>query len=274
MSLKGSIQRLAGWKAMRRIYSALGGVPVVGRPLRRLAHAVIPAKTRIWVRIPGANRDGLWAHLDPRFEMNYAEGKYEPKVQAALTEHLRAGSVFYDVGAHIGVESMLAARLVGERGTVFAFEADPENAARIEEHARRNQLHPMQIVPRAVWSSSGRLKFARASAESSRNQGAVAEPNGASGEDFIEVEAIALDEFARQNAPPTLIKIDVEGAEVEVLRGSADIFSAVRPAVICEVHHARAAEEVIPWLRERGYTTEWLEESSQFPRHLLAKWKA
>jgi len=55
---------------------------------------------------------------------NYAGGEYEPPIQQALSKHLKAGSVFYDVGAHIGIVSLFAARLVGSKGAVFAFEAD------------------------------------------------------------------------------------------------------------------------------------------------------
>ena len=83
--------------------------------------------------------------------------------------------------------------------------------------------------------------------------------------------AIALNDFAQAHPAPTLIKIDVEGAEADVLRGSEEIFARSKPVLICEVHHGQAAEDVTRWLNERGYTFEWLEASSQFPRHLLAR---
>jgi len=73
------------------------------------------------------------AHLDPRFEMKYASGTYEFRVQRGLLSNLRPGLVFYDVGAHIGIVSMFAAQVVGAEGAVSAFEADTENARRIED---------------------------------------------------------------------------------------------------------------------------------------------
>jgi len=202
--------------------------------------------------------------------MVYAEGQYEAAVQKALCRYLKPGSVFYDVGAHIGVVSMFGGQLVGTQGMVFAFEADPANASRIEEHLRRNQFNQIQVVPCAVWSSRGRLKFKCASTQSSRNEGAIAADTATSGEGTIEVEALSLDDFAKEHFPPTLLKIDVEGAEAEILRGSVEVFSRTKPVLICEVHHGQAAEEVAEWLQQRGYTFEWLEDSHQFPCHLLA----
>jgi FkbM family methyltransferase len=231
----------------------------------------MPEETRVWLRISDGLGKGLWAHLDPRYETIYADGRYEPPIQRVLPQHLQPGSVFYDVGAHIGIVSMFGAQLVGTKGVVFAFEADPDNARRIEEHVSRNSLHQIRVMPCAVWSSSGRIRFERASAQSSRNEGAVATDPSVSGQNTVEVEAVALDELARENPLPTLIKIDVEGAEADVLRGSEEVFARAKPVLICEVHHGKAADEVTRWLLERGYVFEWLEDQAQFPRHLLAR---
>ncbi|HKQ88977.1 MAG TPA: FkbM family methyltransferase, partial [Candidatus Acidoferrales bacterium] len=244
----------------------------VGPPLRRLARRAIPPNTHLWFRISDGLGKGMWAFLDPRFETIYADGAYEAPLQRALSSHLHAGSVFYDVGAHIGIVSMFGARLVGENGRVFAFEADGDNAGRIQENLRRNKLDQVTVVPEAVWSSTGRLRFGRASAHSSRNQGAVATDSAAAGENTVEVNAISLDEFAKEHPSPTLIKIDVEGAEADVLRGGVQVFAQQKPVLICEVHHARAAQDVTQWLRERDYAFEWLEDSPNLPRHLVATW--
>jgi len=83
---------------------------------------------------------GLWIHLNPRYEMEYIEGEYEAPVEEVLLSNLRPGSVFYDVGAHIGVFSLIAARNLGSHGSVLVFEPDPSNVRRIKEHASRNHL--------------------------------------------------------------------------------------------------------------------------------------
>jgi FkbM family methyltransferase len=256
----------------RRLFATLSKAPILGAPLRRLVHRVFPQKTRVWFRISGGHGKGLWVNLDPRFEMDYASGNYERRVEQKLSEHLRPGTVFYDVGAHIGVLSLVAARLVGAQGAVFAFEADPANAARVEEHSRRNGLTQIHIVPCAAWSTEGRLRFERASTQSSLNQGTVATERAEPTANTIEVDAIALDDFSCRHAPPDLIKIDVEGAEAAVLRGCEQIFATKRPLLICEVHHEDALGDVSRWLLKQNYSFEWLVDSPNFPRHMLAKW--
>ncbi len=265
------LARFSRFAIVRRSYAALSGAPILGTPLKRFVRKAIPPGTRVWVPIADGLGKGLSVNLDTRFEMNYAKGDYEPLIEQALSSHLRPGSVFYDVGAHIGVLSMLAARIVGATGSVFAFEPDPGNIERIEEHARRNMLDSIHTVPFAAWSSAGRLRFERASPQSSRNQGTLATDPKTNVGNTIEVDTIALDEFSRDHPPPTLLKIDVEGAEAAVLLGSEEIFRSIKPALICEVHNEQAAQDVTRWLADREYAFEWLQDSSSFPRHLVAR---
>lgn len=280
MNWKAPIPRLSASPRIRSLYSSLCRLPLAGAALRHLARHIIPPGTRVWTCIAAGPAHGLWLHLDPRFEADYAQGNYEAIVERAICQHLKPGSVFYDVGSHIGVLSLLAARLVDRQGAVFAFEADPANAARVTEHAQRNACAQIHIVPCAVWSSTGRVRFARAAAQSSLNQGSVASEQGESAADSMEVASISLDDFAcpdsfgaRSHALPDLIKIDVEGAEAAVLRGSERVFAVKKPVLICEVHHEAASREVTRWLLERDYSFEWLMDSPRFPRHLLAWWR-
>jgi FkbM family methyltransferase len=270
VNLKAPIQRFGRWQSVRRLYARLSVAPLVGPALRRLVREVIPSETRVWLQISDGLAKGLWVNLDPRYETSYADGQYEPVIQQVLSQHLRSGSVFYDIGAHIGVVSMYGAQLVGISGRVFAFEAAPENASRIEEHLAHNSLPQIRMIPCAVWSSGGRVRFERAPAQSSRNGGAVATLSAAQRNDTIEVDAVALDDFALGNPLPTVVKIDVEGAEADVLRGGEEVFRRAKPVLICEVHHRPAAEDVARWLGERAYEFDWLEDTPQFPRHLLA----
>ena len=106
---------------------------------------------------------------------------------------------------------MFASELVGSAGAIFAFEADPENAKRIETHVRRNNLGQIHVLSCAVWSSNEHLSFERASAGSSGNQGSVAATSARTKQDVIVVESTSLDNFANKHLPPALIKIDVEG---------------------------------------------------------------
>jgi FkbM family methyltransferase len=266
------IQQLSGSPLLRKNYEFFSRVPVVGPILRKFLRFALPSDTLIWAVIRSGPGKGLWIHLNPRFEMEYLEGNYESAVWRILQSHLKPDTVLYDVGAHIGLFSLIAARDLGVPGSVFVFEPDPANLRRIEEHASRNRLHALGIIPKAAWFLDGRMKFQRACSQSSMNRGAIAEDNSATSESTIEVETVTLDSFGREHALPTIVKIDVEGSEAAVLRGSEEIFRSAKPVVICEVHHPQAASDVTQWLRARGYVFEWVEDYEKFPRHLFAKY--
>ncbi len=176
--------------------------------------------------------------------------------------------VFYDVGAHIGFFSLLAARLVGSEGKVFSFEAAPENANRLRENARRNGFEQITVVPTAVWKECRRIRFQCASRSSSCNTGHVVLTQ-ATAPELIEVEAVTLDRFAQQYSVPQVIKIDVEGAEVEVLQGAQKILAA-HPVFVCEVHSAESAIHVRKLLDMQGYRVECYEPILRYPMHLFA----
>jgi len=265
------VQQLSTSLPLRKIYSLANRVPILGSALRNFSRSTIPADTLVWAAIRSGPGKGLSIRLNPRYEMEYLEGDYEAPVEQVLLSNLRPDTVFYDVGAHIGVFSLIAARNLGVKGSVFAFEPDPANVCRIKEHASRNQLDAIQIIPKAVSSTDGRLRFQRASFQSSMNRGVLLEDAAAPQESTIEVESITLDAVAREHALPSLIKIDVEGSEAAVLQGSEEIFRSAKPLLVCEIHHEQASSDVTRWLLERGYKIQWLESSTKFPRHLFAR---
>jgi FkbM family methyltransferase len=266
------IQQLSGSPLLRKSYEFLIRVSIVGPILQKFLRFALPSDTLVWAVIRSGPGKGLWIHLNPRFEMEYLAGNYEPTLWRVLQSHLTPGAVFYDVGAHIGLFSLIAARNLGVQGSVFVFEPDPSNVRRIEEHASRNRLDALEIIPKAVWFTDGRMKFQRACFQSSMNRGAIAEDNSAASESAIEVETVSLDSFGSEHPLPSIIKIDVEGSEATVLRGSEGIFRSAKPVVFCEIHHAQAASDVTRWLEARGYVFEWIEDRQQFPRHLFAKY--
>ena len=68
-----------------------------------------------------------------------------------------------------------------------------------------------------------------------------------------------------------MVKIDVEGAEEDVLKRAKAVFGTSKPYLICEIHNAQIAEGVTRWLVAVGYSWEWLGLESHFPRHLVAR---
>src|SRR5882724_1758587 len=175
MNWMTAVQRLSTSRRLQKMYAAANRVPVLGSVLRNLSRVALPNDALVWASIRSGPGKGLSLRLNPRFEMGYLEGDYEAAVERVLLSNLRPGTVFYDVGAHIGVFSLVAARNLGVQGSVFAFEPDPSNVRRIKEHVARNQLDAIRIIPKAVSSTNGRLRFQRASFQSSMNRGVLVE---------------------------------------------------------------------------------------------------
>jgi FkbM family methyltransferase len=198
------------------------------RPLRAIVNAVVGARPRV-VRVRGGVAKGARMSLDLRREKAYWLGIYEPSIQDFLARHLEAGDVLYDVGAHVGFFSVCGARL-GARG--YAFEPSPENADRLRVNARLAG-GAFEVVETAVWDGDEGVALAPAGGSSQWR----AEAGGS-------VSSIRIDDFVAEHAPPTLIKIDVEGAEARVLRGARATLERLRPVVLCEAHGDAELAEV------------------------------
>ena len=225
--------RLICAPAVQSLYARARAIPILGEFLHMFVRRALPIGARVTTRVREGQGSGLLLTLNPRYEAQYT-GYYELALLELLAAHLKQGDVFYDVGAHIGfAQSLVGARLVGPEGRVFAFEADSDNASRIREHARMNALPQVEVVAAAVWSECKALTFHRASASSSRNTGSVANGTEAPGEEgTILVEATTIDHFALCYRHPAMVKIDVEGAEEEVLKGAKVVFGTSKPSLI------------------------------------------
>ena len=150
MNWKSVVQQLSTSLPLRKFYTFANRVPILGSALKNFSRTAIPSDTLVWTSIRSGPGKGLWIRLNPRYEMEYIEGEYEAPVEQVLLSNLRPGTVFYDVGAHIGVFSLIAARNLGSHGSVLVFEPDPSNVRRIKEHAARNQLDAIRIKLPAV----------------------------------------------------------------------------------------------------------------------------
>ena len=212
----------------------------------------------------------------PRF----ISGGYEGPVQQALADTVRPGDVCYDIGANLGFFTVLLGRLTGTTGSVVAFEPAPANAARIEWNARRNGLKNVQVRRIALSHSDGscELQLAR-HVGGAVLTGAGVPPDPAGN---IVVRTSRLDSIIveLQLRPPDFVKIDVEGAELDVLRGMVKVLQDRRPSLIVELDdeiESACNQKLIAcqhFLREFGY--EFRELPSAYPdtrwhvRHFLA----
>lgn len=167
-------------------------------------------------------------------------GTYEAPVQQALVENAGAGDVVYDIGANIGYFTLLAARRVGSAGAVYAFEPVPENAAAIRRSAGLNGFATVEVIDKAVGDRSGSAELHLARHIGGAMLASVGAPPDHSGS--LRVDLISIDDLARTGRlrPPNLIKIDVEGAEIDVLRGLTETLMVHLPTLIVELDDATA----------------------------------
>jgi FkbM family methyltransferase len=243
---------------------SLREVPWLGTLIHRLSHRLIPADQKLWARIEAGPGEGLWIELNPRTGQSYVRGKVETAVQKIFAERLKPGMILYDLGANIGFFTLLAARLVGEAGRVFSFEPDSENAARLRRNIQRNGFTNVTVVDAGIWSITQNLSFVAADFTSpDHGIGRFISPSNRDPGTLI--PCVSLDDFIKYSPLPDAIKCDVEGAEIEALRGAEKLLRAKHPWIICEMHspeNDRAAREI---LSRFDYTLEAAEDG-----HILA----
>ena len=147
----------------------------------------------------------------------------------------------FDIGADVGIFTLGAAKRVGD-GTVFAFEPNPARASIIERHVRLNHWQARaRVIPSAVSDRDGTIRFYTTdwvmAGSLSRENAEIPGENQRGRAVELEVDSVSLDRFCDEmRCVPDVLKIDVEGAELLVLRGGRNLLLTVRPLIFCEVH--------------------------------------
>lgn len=135
---------------------------------------------------------------------------------------LRPGDGFLDVGANVGVYSIYAHTLVGAEGRVLAFEPDPTNAIRLRENFELNGLSAEDVHEVALAEAAGTCRF---DVGQDSTGGVVPEDR----RDGVEVRCARLDAIVDDPSAFTVAKVDVEGFELEVLKGATTLLEADAP---------------------------------------------
>jgi FkbM family methyltransferase len=149
---------------------------------------------------------------------------------ATLKSRLQSGDTVIDVGANIGYFSLVAARAVGEKGRVVAFEPVAEVRQALTENVRINGA-TVEIHDEALAETTGEVRFFRGPAQDS-GLGSL-RPLAAGRE--VTVRQVPFDDIWDRRSRVALVKIDVEGGELGVLRGMAETLARDRPHLVLEV---------------------------------------
>jgi FkbM family methyltransferase len=203
-------------------------------------------------RLPVAGIDTFVDVTDGSARLHYFHDEpYEPQLAAAVRDLLKPGDVFVDAGANIGFFSILAARIVGPSGRVFAFEPHPEALATFRDAIAVNGVI-VEVVHAAVGSSVGTIDLflSQDPVLSTTDPARSPARDHFSFDRRVSVPLLTLDAWLARHpevAPRlALVKIDVEGTEADVLDGMRDVRAACpRAAIVLETDRDGAADAIL-----------------------------
>ena len=232
------IPREAAFAALRMLSRPFPGSWRLARPraavarmLRQIVARTVPSRPVVCTTNHGF-RIIVQPGIDRGVERSiYLTGTYEEGTLWVFSQLLRPGDTFVDIGANIGLMSMHAAQLVGREGAVYSFEPMPEVFAQLQANIALNGIKHVFAVPLALGSAAADLPIFAHPEINLGSSSLLAEdrhPNHV-------VKVSTLDECANVfiRRPIRLIKIDVEGWELEVLRGATGILAGDDKPILC-----------------------------------------
>lgn len=213
--------------------------------------------------------------VSPAENLGYLFGTAEPHLQKAIKEYVASGDTVYDIGANLGYVSLALAKRVGPHGRVIAFEPVPENSDLLRKNIEVNQLKNVQVFDCAASDHSGKTvirivkNLSTASLVWHKNDPSATE---------LEIRTEAIDHLvaAGDLGPPKFVKIDVEGAEGQVLQGMRRTIASAKPVLFVECSEA-GREAAWHLLRDLGYrcqsaiTRKWVTAFEEY-RHSDFLW--
>jgi FkbM family methyltransferase len=178
--------------------------------------------------------------LDKGVELSLFEtGTYEKGTIQLLGKYLKPGSRFLDIGANIGFMSVIASKVVGKSGIVYAVEANPGTVPILQTNIELNDCKNVEVLPIALSDVQGTaILFENWEV----NRGGASLISQSDNQEGIEVKMERLDDLFDENTAVNLVKIDVEGFEPQVIRGGMNWFRKQLPVFIIEVSEKREKE--------------------------------
>jgi FkbM family methyltransferase len=197
-------------------------------------------------------------HVSPSAGLRYLfrpMNSVDPTLLKLVREVVSPGAVVWDVGANVGLFSFAAASVAGPTGLVVALEPDTWLVQLLRKSALEQPADsaPVKVVPAAVAAENSVRTLCLAARSRASNHLAEFGTIQTGGErEHQSVVAVSLDWLLESLPPPSVVKIDVEGAELEVLRGASRLIETARPVVLCEVIPS-TEREVTAFFRSHDY---------------------
>ena len=216
----------------------------------------------------------LWRAENDACGRAILRGRFENAERRFVERFLEPGMTVLDIGAHHGFFTLLASKKVGPAGRVIAFEPSPHERERLARHLLWNSCNNVTVEEMALSDSNGQEElFLVEGKETGCNS--LRPPRNLSAIKKLSVHVMRLEEYLRSKRIGTadFIKLDVEGAELGVLKGAgAFLEHEPRPVLLCEVQDARTeawgypASEIIHFLERLGFAWFMIREDGNLQR--------
>lgn len=210
----------------------------------------------------------LLAEIDPLL-LN----QMEPVLSETITKMDLRDQIAIDVGASYGYYSLLLSRCVGDFGLVYAFEPDPDSLLRLARNLELNHVRNVTLLPYALSDNTHADLWTVNPNEPWDNK--IVSPAESAALPNLNTRPIVsipidimLESFRGKRI--ALIKIDVEGSEVSVLRGAEKLLQEHRPTIVIELHSADLATQTFQILSLYGYRWDTVEFKGDHRHHVIA----
>ena len=204
----------------------------------------------------------VWCNLIDQVSKSVLKGDYSPTITQLIQKHYIPGTTFCDIGANIGWFTLVMAQAIekdGSEGRVIAFEPQPDVASRlrgsIEENGFGDVVDLFEIALSDVVREYSMVR------ENTNIGGATISESGSKHKNEMSgIQSCLFDELYHDFGEVSVMKIDIEGSEMNFFRGAKNFFSEQSPVIVTEVHNRKlaevsnsSAEEYLETIRSCGY---------------------
>lgn len=202
-------------------------------------------------------------HIDDWIQQNlYFLNQYEKIELDFLKKRVKEGSVFVDIGANIGLFSLTASKLVGNKGSVISFEPFSKNYDSLHTNISLNRFTNIQIEQVAIGDTIENTTLYYNEKEKNFGMVSMNETDYSIKE---KTTVITLDSYVTKNKIDAIdfIKIDIEGNEFSALNGMKTVLTNLNPILLIEILTDVELKQIVPYLKSFGYKKYYLTDNSE-----------
>jgi len=201
------------------------------------------------------------------FLTNFSEGESLNSLYCQLAR-IGPGDVVLDLGANCGLAALSFSTAVGSSGLVIALEPDPLNYDALLENLSAHHVENVRPLCAGIWSQTGHVAF---DADGSMGATVVNQPGQLPRGQITSIPVVSLADLVKQFALPRVdfVKMDIEGAEFDVILGATEFLDRYRARWVIEIHDRHRLGQLTAAFQAKGYETEIVSQSESHDYPLL-----